>query len=91
MQWSFHARDTLAQFTARNVGLNVDGSVHDPTDPVRLLVNVLDRKIRRRARRAANPAWLRVGRRSQELVCLGFGPDRPLTNQRMAGGWLRAV
>ena len=41
MQWSFHARDTLAEFTSRNVGLNVDGSVHDPTDPVRLLVNVL--------------------------------------------------
>ena len=41
MQWSFHARDTLAEFTAGNVRLNVDGSVHDPTDPARLLVNVL--------------------------------------------------
>jgi DNA invertase Pin-like site-specific DNA recombinase len=36
------ARDIVAELTARDVKLNIGGSVHDPTDPVgRLLFNVL--------------------------------------------------
>jgi DNA invertase Pin-like site-specific DNA recombinase len=36
------ARDIVAELTAREVKLSLDGSVHDPTDPVgRLLFNVL--------------------------------------------------
>jgi DNA invertase Pin-like site-specific DNA recombinase len=36
------ARDILAELTTRNVKLSLDGSIHDPTDPVgRLLSNVL--------------------------------------------------
>jgi len=36
------ARDIVDELTARNVKLNLGGSVHDPTDPVgRLLFNVL--------------------------------------------------
>jgi len=36
------ARDIVEDLTARGVKLNIDGSVHDPTDPVgRLLFNVL--------------------------------------------------
>lgn len=36
------ARDIVAELTGRGVGLNLGGSVHDPTDPVgRLLFNVL--------------------------------------------------
>ena len=36
------ARDILAELTAKNVRLSMNGSIHDPSDPVgRLLFNVL--------------------------------------------------
>jgi len=36
------ARDIVAELTARDVALSLEGSVHDPTDPVgRLMFNVL--------------------------------------------------
>ena len=90
--WPLDASDTLPEVTTSNVASVL--AARSRTRPIRFpgAVQRPRRKFRRRARRAATPAWLGWRRQTQELVCVGFWPGRPpLANQGAAGGWLRAV